>query len=129
MRSLTTYAKWRGQNSTARPSRHKMNLIAYTRQRGMIKERLSMTKDKKIKVALAEYERIRSKAYAEYERVRCPALAECDRIRSEAFSAYEHVRGPALAGYAHVCDLALAEYERRSEERRVGKECRSRWAP
>src|SRR3990167_2299110 len=90
MRSLTTYAKWRGQNSTARPSRHKMNLIAYTRQRGMIKERLSMTKDKKIKVALAEYERIRSKAYAEYE----------------------HVRGPALAGYAHVCDLALAEYER-----------------
>src|SRR5437588_7998647 len=35
----------------------------------------------------------------------------------------------ALGGYALVAYLASANQAFRSEERRVGKECRSRWSP
>ena len=31
--------------------------------------------------------------------------------------------------YSHQCGFGVALYEKRSEERRVGKECRSRWSP
>ena len=32
-------------------------------------------------------------------------------------------------GYTPLADLPEVEYNERSEERRVGKECRSRWSP
>ena len=49
-----------------------------------------------------------------------------------SFSDYQP--GSATAGYRAMVDEAYAAAERqkarvRSEERRVGKECRSRWSP
>ena len=38
-------------------------------------------------------------------------------------------RAEALTQHLDNQDLAVLEYGRRSEERRVGKECRSRWSP
>jgi len=41
-----------------------------------------------------------------------------------------HLAGLTGAGVAEIADrLADSFYRRRSEERRVGKECRSRWSP
>ena len=40
----------------------------------------------------------------------------------------ERVAGNAAVDFANI-DKAPEERERRSEERRVGKECRSRWSP
>ena len=34
-----------------------------------------------------------------------------------------------LAALGHACRFCLMTYLGRSEERRVGKECRSRWSP
>ena len=36
---------------------------------------------------------------------------------------------PALYGDHHVTEVRRILLEMRSEERRVGKECRSRWSP
>src|ERR1039457_2937152 len=57
-----------------------------------------------------------------------PTLASLERETSDWLSNYyNRVRRHSTLGY-----LTPEEYElgyRRSEERRVGKECRSRWAP
>src|SRR2546430_10322150 len=57
------------------------------------------------------------------ERMRC----------STAAHAFENVRFPALQLRCRVAErfrqLVAYVFERRSEERRVGKECRSRWSP
>src|SRR5690606_41927346 len=37
--------------------------------------------------------------------------------------------GPQVVRQAHPFQVTLRDPEDRSEERRVGKECRSRWAP
>ena len=55
--------------------------------------------------------------------------------REEAYSYFSNVKGLAtyvysqLPGDLGVLDGALRESATRSEERRVGKECRSRWSP
>src|SRR3712207_9453529 len=41
----------------------------------------------------------------------------------------ELVEGIAARGVLGMCDGVLSGYMGRSEERRVGKECRSRWSP
>ena len=38
-------------------------------------------------------------------------------------------KGKAIDGIYNMLDYAIRPLEKRSEERRVGKECRSRWAP
>ena len=53
------------------------------------------------------------------------ALAYWDRKLNENYKALK-----ALCGYAEEADrVRCREAHRRSEERRVGKECRSRWSP
>ena len=41
----------------------------------------------------------------------------------------EKLTQDALAERLHVTRQAVSSWETRSEERRVGKECRSRWSP
>src|SRR5688572_33267381 len=36
---------------------------------------------------------------------------------------------PAIVGIDHAFSFPIAYFKKRSEERRVGKECRSRWSP
>ena len=68
------------------------------------------------------------------------ALVECREEASDLESTPKHVAGaaaPTLLEATHYLRLALTEAvkearvraEQRSEERRVGKECRSRWSP
>src|SRR3712207_9314199 len=45
------------------------------------------------------------------------------------FSLYRHGFVILAAGFGAVASVAFRCGQRRSEERRVGKECRSRWSP
>src|SRR5262249_61813523 len=49
------------------------------------------------------------------------ALRACEELA-------RHLGDPDAAEYARIYASGRARYDRRSEERRVGKECRSRWA-
>jgi len=65
-----------------------------------------------------------------------PVLVECDEtngtIDVDAVSAAVSPRTKAVLAvhlYGHPADIDPLEHLCRSEERRVGKECRSRWSP
>ena len=57
-------------------------------------------------------------------------LAEkvANKVKFSALVEVEAFTGKDFAG-AKTSDVSLATVELRSEERRVGKECRSRWSP
>src|SRR5690606_41691473 len=55
-------------------------------------------------------------------KVRCITLVQQNQNLTIAAGA-----GSGVAGYTHSCVFSFSK--RRSEERRVGKECRSGWAP
>src|SRR3712207_2182317 len=57
------------------------------------------------------------------------ARTEAARIRDEARADAEEIRADVLAKAREESDRIIAAGRERSEERRVGKECRSRWSP
>ena len=69
----------------------------------------------------------------EHQAVRHPALLETSLLRRERLGSTALGRGHAVTGAWSWCVRAprviTGVSERRSEERRVGKECRSRWSP
>ena len=52
-----------------------------------------------------------------------------DEVAALGVPADVSVSGPLLSTRLGARELARAVLHRRSEERRVGKECRSRWSP
>src|SRR2546429_8443569 len=52
-----------------------------------------------------------------------------DRHRPGALADFDRTRSQAARNTAFAAEAGIGAAERRSEERRVGKECRSRWSP
>ena len=50
-------------------------------------------------------------------------------INQISASAHGYVESPPSRGYQGAIERNTLGYSARSEERRVGKECRSRWSP
>src|SRR5258708_37168857 len=65
--------------------------------------------------------------------VGAPAYHELDslfRALYEEFVKVDYINKPdAMAAYLKIIMIKIANINARSEERRVGKECRSRWSP
>ena len=62
------------------------------------------------------------------------AAAEAEKLRQQGIDIVDVTAGePHFPTPQHVKDAAIAainaNFSKRSEERRVGKECRSRWSP
>ena len=67
--------------------------------------------------------------FAERPRQELVRLDQLEIVTSPLSTPVDHARMAVLSFFAEVLDEALPERDPRSEERRVGKECRSRWSP
>src|SRR6266850_6889039 len=62
--------------------------------------------------------------------VECDGVVHLERVGDAGKSPLPHLHGSGLVVVEEIADIGEAHLgDERSEERRVGKECRSRWSP